>query len=235
MRKNLLLVIILVAIQLSGCNMFCDKQTGKTIEKKQNLEFFNELEITGNAEIIFEIGDLPALTLKTDKTYMPLVQIKQNDTEVSIKIDKCIDRASDLKIHITTTDIYRISVDGAIRFAGNNKIATEKLKLYTAGVSDMKLNIDTRELQTTIKGSGDVTLKGFAAEHDFEVSGSGNLEAYQLLSKTCHVDISGAGSAKIHVSDKLTGDVSGSGDLIYKGKPRKIDTDVSGSGSVKSK
>jgi hypothetical protein len=67
------------------------------------------------------------------------------------------------------------------------------------------------------------------------VSGSGNLIAETLVkSQNLDLNVSGSGSLKVEVevSGDMEADVSGSGDLMVKGKCSNLDSDVSGSGKV---
>jgi Putative auto-transporter adhesin, head GIN domain len=67
------------------------------------------------------------------------------------------------------------------------------------------------------------------------VSGSGDLIAQtKLIGNDFDLKVSGSGSlqAEIEAQGDIEGDVSGSGDMILKGKCRNYDSDVSGSGKI---
>lgn len=67
------------------------------------------------------------------------------------------------------------------------------------------------------------------------VSGSGDLIGEtKIVTGDLDLNVSGSGSLKVEIeaSGAVEGDVSGSGNLIMKGKCRSFDSDVSGSGKV---
>ena len=66
------------------------------------------------------------------------------------------------------------------------------------------------------------------------VSGSGDVEAYDLKTEKAELKIAGSGSIGISVEKEIVARVSGSGDIKYKGQPRIEDIKVSGSGRVSS-
>ncbi len=70
------------------------------------------------------------------------------------------------------------------------------------------------------------------AKRDIYISGAGNYEAEDLESKEVKIDVGGAGSAIVNVSDELDAKVSGSGSVKYMGDPTTVKQDVSGAGRV---
>jgi hypothetical protein len=54
-----------------------------------------------------------------------------------------------------------------------------------------------------------------------------------LLPIQCKIDITGSGGVEITVNKDLDADISGSGTVLYKGNPARVNSDASGSGSVK--
>ncbi len=64
---------------------------------------------------------------------------------------------------------------------------------------------------------------------------TGDIDAYDLSSNDADIRISGSGEIKISVKENLIARISGSGNIYYKGDPKKQDIKVSGSGNVSSK
>jgi hypothetical protein len=84
-----------------------------------------------------------------------------------------------------------------------------------------------------ISGSGKVLAKGTAQSVKARISGSGKVLAAELVTNTCNVRISGSGGVEINVKDELDARISGSGSVYYKGEPKRVNADSSGSGKVK--
>ena len=64
------------------------------------------------------------------------------------------------------------------------------------------------------------------------MSGAGDLEAYDLVSKYCKITLSGIGSAEIFVEEELEASISGVGGISYRGNPNKVRDDISGLGRI---
>jgi len=65
---------------------------------------------------------------------------------------------------------------------------------------------------------GDITLTGNADNLDSTISGSGNLNLFELDANTATVNIYGSGNAEIN-ADVITTNIEGSGKISYKGNP----------------
>jgi hypothetical protein len=84
-----------------------------------------------------------------------------------------------------------------------------------------------------ISGSGKVMAKGTSQSVSVEISGSGKILAAELETDKCQVRISGSGGVEINVKDELDARISGSGSVYYKGEPKRVNADSSGSGKVR--
>ncbi len=93
---------------------------------------------------------------------------------------------------------------------------------------DLRLN----ECYIKINGSGDVKLKGSANKLFINQSASGDVNLYSLNTADVEATASGSGDVVVFVSGRLKVNLSGSGDLTYKGDPVSVDVSASGSGEV---
>jgi hypothetical protein len=84
-----------------------------------------------------------------------------------------------------------------------------------------------------ISGSGKVEASGSAERMTVEISGSGKVMGANLVTNTCKIDIAGSGDVEITVNKDLDAEISGSGTVRYKGNPSRVNSDASGSGSVR--
>ncbi len=107
--------------------------------------------------------------------------------------------------------------------------------------------------KTTIHGSGDINVSGFANGSSFSalihgsgkikvqnssfqnveatIHGSGNIDARSLQAKEANADVYGSGNIFITVSDRLKATIHGSGNVNYWGNPT-LETNRYGSGRV---
>lgn len=122
-----------------------------------------------------------------------------------------------------------------------------------SGSGEIILKGKFKSLKADVSGSGRVSVNGtIAGKADFEISGSGRIEAAgsadsmsveisgsgkvlgaNLVTNVARIDIAGSGDVEITVNKDLDADITGSGTVRYKGNPARVNSDASGSGSVK--
>ena len=128
---------------------------------------------------------------------------------------------------------------------------SEVLDVLTYKVSDGMLQIGfnpdytvntSKEIRAEIT-IPDVSFVGVTGAADFELSGaqqpvldiyitgSGNVDGFEMPVNNCNIRISGAGNCEVHVINSLDVDISGVGNVWYRGNPM-VTTDVSGVGNI---
>jgi len=136
-----------------------------------------------------------------------------------------------LHYHVTTPDLDRIAVSGTGK-VDTMGLRTERLEVSVSGTADMRLaGVDCDELSAAISGRGSFELSGRADRLHLRVSGSGDIDAGELVAAEAEVRISGQGNATVRVREKLDVRVSGVGEVRYHGDPT-VTQRISGAGSV---
>ena len=83
-----------------------------------------------------------------------------------------------------------------------------------------------------VTGEGSFDLEGAQQELlDIQITGAGDVEAFDMEVNICNIYISGVGNCNVNVINTLDVNISGVGNIHYMGDP-EISTDVSGVGSV---
>jgi Putative auto-transporter adhesin, head GIN domain len=91
----------------------------------------------------------------------------------------------------------------------------------------------TGQSDFSIAGSGKIIIDGSAKSLKSSISGSGSVKGENFMVETCDVKVAGSGNVYIHVVDDLKVSIAGSGDVRYKGNPKKVNSNAAGSGSVR--
>jgi hypothetical protein len=137
-----------------------------------------------------------------------------------------------VKVVVTMPLIRRANLSGA---GDLDLLAPTVGDRFTAGLSGAgNLSImaaAARDIDISLSGSGDVTLKGKAAQLSASVSGSGNVDADALPVRTAQLNLSGVGNINARASDRVIGGLSGVGNIHVVGGAR-CDIRKSGVGDV---
>jgi len=111
-------------------------------------------------------------------------------------------------------------------------LAAPRFRLETDSSGDVELeDINCDHLEVVSNGSGDIVAGGRAARQRFQLGGDGDVDARELTGNEVDVSSSGDGDIQVNAAASLTVTSSGSGDILYVGRPR-VQQRLTVSGSV---
>ena len=234
MRTILLsLASIFIYLILPGCEQGGVEQgNGNIITKDTVFNYFNELELEGNFEVELIKSSTSGLSIEADENLFQYITIDQDGDVVEVKSDRTLKGTQGIKLYVKYTELELIDVAGAAAITSSDRVAGDFLRLNMSGAGTINLEVEVKALQVNISGAGAINLSGKVIEQQIQLSGAGGLEAYDLISKNCKIEISGVGGAAVNVEGELEAYVSGVGGVRYKGNPSEVKTDVSGLGTV---
>ncbi len=197
---------------------------------------FKNVQVSGNIDLYVSQGATKPVTLEADENLLQYIDVEQQGDQVTIKIRDGfrLRPSGNIKAYVTSTLYNNIDVSGASNIKSQAKIANaEKMSLQVSGAGNIDMDITAPAIAVQVSGAGDVNLKGETKTFDLNLSGAGNAHCFDLLSENTKIGISGFGNADVYASEKLDAQVSGAGDVLYKGGATNIVQQVSGAGSVK--
>jgi hypothetical protein len=186
---------------------------------------FRKFEIAGSGNLMLD---------KLDQSRLKIEIAGSGAVNANGKID-------DLKIEVAGSG--KVALDGitarqaGIEIAGSGNVRAsgnaDRLKMEIGGSGDADFTqITAHTAKIEIAGSGNVKAKGNIEDIDIEIGGSGRADFGQVVSRTAKVEISGHGNVDIAPSEEANAEISGSGDVTLHSNPKRLETDISGSGRI---
>jgi len=173
---------------------------------------FTEIKSSIFADILVTQGAQEDILLEGQQNILDQINTEVVNGELQLELDRCINIAQTVRVHITIPDI-------------------ESLEL--AGVGDVvaQNDFDLTDLYIGLTGVGNFRIQGTSTFLDIDLIGVGDVDAFDLISDICQVRVSGVGDVEVTVNDELEVTISGVGDVYYKGNPT-INSNISGTGAV---
>lgn len=233
MNKLIFLIILsVIAVTTNAQN--------RTVKRSTNP--FSEVSLRVDADLYIEQGDEHSIEITADDKTLDKIIVEVNEDKLIIRFSFEDRWMSDFKpghmeIHVTTKNIYELSVQGSGNIYAQKPLETHTLELYIAGSGDIQLsNVICDKIDATIAGSGDIVFNGKSTGREIEilVAGSGDVIASDFEAEVAYVKIAGSGDCEVNASKFLEVNVYGSGDVKYLGEPN-IKSQVAGSGRVYQK
>lgn len=253
--KKLGILAISSFLLITSCTKV-DAGDGPKVTERIDVQDFDKISYEIGGQLNYTQGDLTQVSVTTSAAALEAIDIYVEDKTLHITREKGFNivNSDQLVFDVMDDDAYDIYVCGSgnvtADFDENYHFTEHNLKVSGSG------NIDAdyvyADLQTTkisgsgnisigalyadkakakISGSGDIRYAGVTSLSDFEIHGSGNIQAFDLESFQSEVFNCGSGNASVRVQSLLDSDINGSGNVSYKGNPTMVSA-ISGSGNL---
>ena len=234
------LMTLLVLIQLNSIQAQSWFSSGiggsgnKTTQMIQT-EDYDIIQAHGPIEIHLKKGKEGEIAVTTSDNLHQYLEVESNNNRLEIRLKKgvSIKRNGNFELSIPFESISKVSLSGSGVIDTEDPISGS-LDISLSGSGNIDLKLDTEKVGTQISGAGNIKFSGTSKDSNLSISGSANYNGLELETQNTSIEISGSGRAKVNASESLKARISGSGSVQYKGKPDKVNTNISGSGSVKT-
>ncbi|MDC7683412.1 DUF2807 domain-containing protein [Asticcacaulis sp. BYS171W] len=184
------------------------------------------LDLDLPAEVIYTQGDTTLVTVEGPKVLADRVRLDKGRLYMvdGPKYEKVVNiRWSHGSIHSETND-DRLRV----------LVTAPSVKAFNL-TGDARLKVDAYDqpaIDLTITGNGYARIKGQAKTLKLDISGYGEADLESLRVEDADVNISGSGETTIAPRKNAKVEVSGEGEVRIASHPEKLDTKISGEGTV---
>jgi hypothetical protein len=232
------MAVSVASLCLSACVFSTGKKVrgdGNVTSSTRNPGSFSAVEQKGSFDVELLVGDQASVVVEGEENIISKIETFVDGSTLKIETEDGfnLNPTRKVRIKVTAPSYRKVYSYGSGNIISQSMIKNdEPIEVGTKGSGDIKIDITAPEVAASIYGSGNVTLKGETRKVTLECTGSGDLNAVDLLAEEAHVDIKGSGNASVNSSKNLTIDVKGSGDVRYKGNP-SIQSDFKGSGGLK--
>ena len=231
MKKSFFLIAFLL-LGLTTIGFSQDKDSKKST-RSFDLEAFDGIELKISADINLTQGAQSVSISGKEKAFEKLdLSVKNGILVIGAKNKaKNIPR---LQIDIAMETVSMLKVFGDGNIIGEGAFSgLDKLKLDVFGSGDIEVEANCQKLLCDIFGSGDIRVSGSANSSEISISGSGDQQSYGLQTQKTKITIYGSGSCEVHANESLDVNLTGSGNVHYKGSPT-VSKKILGSGELVS-
>ena len=233
-KSTLLIGLFLVSIAANAQSKI--NGNGNVTKKNVNTESYDKVNVAGFYDVFLVSGGEGNITVEGESNLVDHVSITVEDGTLKIATEKGMKISPSMGKTIVVTvpfeSLNEVNLTGSGDVKGKSTIKANDFQTKLTGSGDISLDVDASKIEAEVTGSGDLVIKGKTSEFNCKITGSGDLNAFGLESGKVNSTVSGSGDCKITCSDSLEARVNGSGDIQYKGDPKRKDTKVSGSGSI---
>jgi len=203
--------------------------------EKRDVSGFNELSVSSAFVVEISVGATESLEIEADERYIDdiISEVRGGKLVLRIRDSRNTRRMRNSpRAYLTVKSLERIDASGAVKIQTRDEIKGDKFELELSGASIISMEIDVKELYIQASGACVINMEGRARDQTVRTTGATTYRAFDLESEIADIRVTGAGSARVNVSDKLDVRASGASSIRYKGSP-SISKNTSGASSVR--
>jgi hypothetical protein len=188
--------------------------------QKRDITAFTKIDASGAVPVVYEVSTTPSLVIEGDAE-----EIKQIETSVKNNVLYIKTKGNfhhEFKVKVGGSNLNAISLAGASSFKTISPIKADVFTIRASGASSVKMPLNAKSVHTDMDGASSIQLSGSAQELVADISGASDLKAGDLKSAIASVTASGASSAKVYASEKISTNTSGASSVKYDGNPKDI-------------
>jgi len=202
-----------LAVVLASCEFASDinmiEGEGEVITEDRYVGEFTKVESQIAADVEIIESDEPGIVISAQKNLLPYLDtdVRRGTLEISFG-DYSVETDSTIAITIFTPSLEEFSLTGV-------------------GNIDSQLPLNS----IILTGVGNIVAHGATENVNVRITGSGNVDLYDMPVEIAEISITGVGNVKVFVSNLLDVSISGMGNVYYKGTPT-IYSSITGIGQV---
>lgn len=227
------LIFLTLALLIYSCNLNFKRGNGVLEKEETILDGFSRISIGGNYEVNLIESEETKVMIETDENLFRYINVEQYEETLNINNVHNLKSTQGIMVDIYYKNLEKIYSTGASKISNEGVLNPNELLLNLSGAGAITLEIDVEKVKVNLTGAGVVTLSGNTEYQETHISGAGGLDAKDLRTNDCSVNLSGLGGAQVYAVEKLEATITGIGGIIYGGNPKVIERQVTGFGKIK--
>ena len=193
---------------------------------------FNTISSEGSFNVYVSYDSTNSVEISAEDNLISYINtyVSNNTLHIEVLNNRCIRENQTIKIYVKTKSIEQLKLLGS-GIIDCSWIDESSVIFDLLGSGDIISNVDVDYLEANIAGSGKNRINGFTDRSNMNITGSGDINALNLESNDCFVNITGTGDMYVWANDLLDGEILGSGSIYYVGNP-SIDVRITGTGNI---
>ena len=227
--KQLSLFLLAISLLFTACNTKCVEDSGIRVERAEQMEAFEKLEIRGPIKVILQQDSSYKIRIAADSNIVDAVKVSVGSKTLKLKLDP--EKYCGQDSVIVYAGILYLN---SIRMENNSKLASHTLlnlkdvELNLDGNTEVDLQLTTGKMTTTVDGTSKIKLSGQAGEHNLKSTGALTLDAFDFVTAKISLNTEGVNKANINVLNDLNLETTGTSEVYYKGSPKNINKKKAG-------
>lgn len=227
-----IIAIALLVFSISSCGLLQQGiEPRNPDEKTFDLRNFDKLEMGNAFNINVKQGSNYRVIANGDSRDINDLVVRVSGGELEIYYKKWRVRRYRMEIEIEMPTLKEVDFSGATTSYINGFENIDELDIELSGSSRATVSAKARVYEIDLSGASELELTGSGQLLEADLSGASKLNAFDTQVVRASLEVSGASSGRVNVSERLNVRASGASKVRYRGNP-EVSSNLSGSSHV---
>ena len=239
------LLLLLMAQTVVSCIYTSGSwDNGPRVVKSRPLKGFDKISIMGSPSVYYFQADTYHVSVKGPEEVVKKIVTDVEDGTLIIRnkgkigiFNVSVGDMGDVSVHVGSPDLTSVSLSGSGDFVCESDLDTDEMQISLRGSGDITLDkIICDNCVTELIGSGDIQVKCLEAiTSNVTLVGSGDMEVSQWNVRDTDISLRGSGDVTVHFGKgckRVDCQLTGSGDICLDGEVEQMNKHKNGSGDI---
>lgn len=230
-------LLFTLALSLITCiGMAANGDSDKT--EIRNVGSFNGIKVSTGIDLYITMGNVEEVKIVAEEDIIDnlITEVKDGTLRIYMKqsnnwFNWNIGNQT-RKAYVTVKELQKIDASSGSDVQSENMLKGETLEVKASSGSDVTLDIYYKNFSLDTSSGSDAKISGKTKNFEAEASSGSDIEAQELESSICRVNVSSGSDASVNVTEELYAKASSGADVRYYGNPKVKDIDESSGGDV---
>lgn len=208
---------------------------GHRTNETRDVGDFTKLEADGPFDVQVNQGDDRSVEVNIDSNLQSKLKTDVSDDTLHISSNGTVfDLVTGPHVIITIPHLVEVRLIGTGNVTAGTFNEQDDVHLHDSGSGDLSFDGSTPNLTVEVTSSGDMWLSGMADAAHYQLRGSGDLDARDMIASSADIDLNGSGDLRATVNGTVNATQDGSGDIDLFGDVHTDKVDRKGSGDLET-
>jgi hypothetical protein len=188
--------------------------SGRLVSEQRTVAAFTGIQVTGIGKVFVKQDTVQSLRIEADDNIVDDITTSVGNGLLVVGLRQGSYSKITINVYVSMRSIDRLESIGTADFSTVNPIQANAILCRITGV-------------------GTITLTGTAVNETIELTGTGDVQNFDLIASRCTATVSGVGTIQVNVTQQLDAVIAGVGSIIYAGNPPAVNRTILGVGSVR--
>ncbi len=193
---------------------------GLYAQSVRSLDAFDEVNVTGNIEVMLAEGDAEAASLETENIPEGEVTIKVSQGVLKIRVyDSVFYKDEQIRVYVTYRTLRAIRGNAGASIHNNAALEGDELLIRAGSGARVDLRVALNSLNAGASEGGRLVLEGETGRQEVTASTGGIYDGLDLECSRSYVKANTGGQADVVAREVLEASANTGGRIRYRGNP----------------